>query len=71
MNVGLRIAGKLEFVLSIPVKTFKEARQSWARTTGHLDPCWDAEKGTYFGWPVVKTRTKGLNRSETKPLFYY
>lgn len=71
MNLGLKKGGEVQFVLSIPVANLVEARDSWARTTGHFDPNWDSKKGTYAGFPVVKTRKPALSRKVLKPNFYY
>lgn len=71
MNIGMRVNGKTEFVLDIPVASLDEACQTWARITGHLDPCWDPKKHTYFGWPVGRTKKKALSRGAVKPMFYY
>ncbi len=71
MNVGLKQAGQVVFVLDISCEDVNMAKDEWARITGHLDPCWDAKEKTYYGWPVVVTNAKALTRSEVKPLFYY
>ena len=71
MNIGLKQAGHVLFVLSMPHKDANAAKDEWARITGHLDPCWDSVKKTYYGWPVIVTNAKALSRSETKTSFYY
>ena len=61
-TLGLNIAGKVEFVLSIRAKNIRAAKKEWARLTGHLDNMWDVKSQTYMDWPVVVTDTEPLQR---------
>lgn len=63
-TLALNHCGSLQFVLDVDAPTLQKARHEWARLTGHLDPVWDEVQGTYFGWPVVKTKLKALQRKE-------
>ncbi len=71
MNIGLKQAGLIWFVLDVGIKEPNAAKDEWARITGHLDPNWDKVKKTYCGWPVVRTRAKALQRKSNKPQFFY
>lgn len=61
-NIGLNVAGDIQFVMNIPAKNFKQAVLSWAHWTGHLDNLYNHKNQTYFGWPIVKTNEKALQR---------
>ena len=65
-NLGLKVAGKVQCVLSVVAKDLREAKDTWAWLTGHCDPMWDVQKQTYFGWQVVQTKTKALQRKDCK-----
>jgi len=66
-NLGLKVAGNVEFVLLIAAKSLREAKETWAWLTGHWDPWWDVKAQTYGGWPVVKTKMEALQRKDCKP----
>lgn len=66
-NLGLKIAGKMEYVLQIGADTLREAKETWAWLTGHWDPCWDVKNQTYCGWKVVTTKAHALQRKDCKP----
>jgi len=71
-NVGLEVAGSVYFVLEIMSKNFNAAINEWARVTGHIDPLWNKEQGTYFGWSVVETTIPALQRKSliSNPFMY-
>lgn len=71
MNIGLKVAGKVEFILEIPIPDLVQARSEWARVTGHLDPNFDKEHGLYFGWPIVVTKLPALQRKANPNPFQY
>ena len=65
-NLGLKIAGRVEYVLQIAAENLREAKETWAFLTGHWDPCWDVKKQTYSGWKVVTTKVSALQRKDCK-----
>ena len=70
-NLGLRIAGHTEFVLSILASDIHKAKEEWARITGHRDVNWDREQQTYCDWPVIQTKIKALERKADPLPFGY
>lgn len=66
-NIGIKVAGKVQDVLSVLAKDLREAKDTWAWLTCHWDPMWDVRKQTYFGWPVVITKKEALQRKDSKP----
>jgi hypothetical protein len=70
-NLGLRLAGKTQYVLSIMESDLRKAKEEWARVTGHLDVNWDDENQTYCGWPVIQTKVKALERKANPLPFGY
>jgi hypothetical protein len=70
-TIGLKLAGRVQYVLGIMANTLCEAKQEWARLTGHLDNMWDDKTQTYFGWPIVRTKIKPLQRKTNINPFNY
>ena len=70
-NLGLRLAGETQFVLSILDEDIHKAKYEWARVTGHLDPNWNDTAGTYCDWPVIQTKKKMLTRKGGPLIFGY
>jgi len=66
-NIGLKVAGQIQFVLKIVAENLREAKETWAWLTGHWDPCWDIKNQTYNGWKVVETKIEALQRKDCKP----
>lgn len=58
MNVGLKQAGQVVFVLDISCEDVNTAKDEWARITGHLDPCWDAKEKTYISYARSSTPSR-------------
>ena len=48
----------------------QEAACEWARLTCHNDPLFNKKELTYFGWPIVKTDKKPLQRKERLGFVY-
>lgn len=70
-RLGLNQTGEVVFVLDILAENLREAKDEWARLTGHIDPCWDAKRQTYFGWSVVIVKEEPLPRNPNPILFRY
>ena len=67
-DLGLKVAGKVQCVLSVFAKDLKEAKEMWAWLTCHWDPMWNVQNQTYFGWQVVVTKIPALQRKDCNNL---
>lgn len=61
-NIGLDLSGKIEFAMIIRAENFRHAAYQWAFLTGHIDPCFDGEKLTYFGWKISEVKLKSSKK---------
>ena len=48
-------AHHIEHIATVWAANLLEAKNEWAKVTGHTNPeYWNSEQGTYWGWPVVE-----------------
>jgi len=67
--LGLNVDGTIQFVLRVLAKDFRSASYTWAHLTNHLDPLFNINNQTYFGWKIVKTDLISLQRKSEMILF--
>ncbi len=65
--LGLNLKGNIYFILTIRARSFNDAVVEWARLTNHMDSFFDQNNQTYFGWPIVETEIKSLERKNDHP----
>jgi hypothetical protein len=48
----------IEFIETVEANSLGEAKDKWAKKTGHFDESYDRDSKTYWGWRIVQVKER-------------